>query len=148
MPSYFLPVDESVFSFPRNLNGFAVRWKNDQIGWGLFADKPFKKGEIIGVYGGAVQRLFPGVRYDRAYTAELLRPFLWIFPYVVDAKDVGNVLRYINHSRKPNLGVLFVRYCSLPFLCFVAERSIANGEELLISYGKSFWKTGRRETAL
>ncbi|XP_020578130.1 histone-lysine N-methyltransferase SUVR3-like [Phalaenopsis equestris] len=56
----------------------------------------------------------------------------------IDATEIGNVARFINHSCDGgNLMVVLVRNsgCFLPRLCFFAAVDISEGEELIFSYG-------------
>lgn len=128
----------------RSLERYTVRWKSPEIGWGLFARDSFGAGEMIGVYSGLVQYLpFFCKTRDLSYTAELVRPFLWNRPFVVDAKQVGSIFRFMNHDVRPNVQIEYVRLCSLPFLIVSTTRAIRQGEELTISYGSHFshrWK--------
>lgn len=150
LPPYFL-VSERASSFlcTSLTNGemkircekLSVRWKSPEMGYGLFAQEPLREGEILGPYSGKVQRLSSFVREkEKIYTAELFRSFPWYSPLVVDAKQEGSLLRFINHKDEPNLGVEYVRVCSLPFLLISPLRPIERGEELFLSYGKDFWK--------
>jgi hypothetical protein len=122
-----------------------LRWKNPEMGWGLFAYDSFQVGEILGVYSGEVKSLsYFSKGRDLTYTAELIRTFPWSRPLVVDAKKVGSLLRFINHKDEPNLSVEYVQLCSLPFLLVSPLRPIAAGEELFLSYGERFWKEKRK----
>ncbi|XP_028407441.1 histone-lysine N-methyltransferase SETMAR-like [Dendronephthya gigantea] len=54
----------------------------------------------------------------------------------IDATDVGNVARFMNHSCQPNMTMFPVRINSpVPRLCLFSSRDIVNGEELTFSYG-------------
>jgi len=155
LPPYFL-VSERASSFlctaitsgrmKRMCEKLELRWKNSDIGWGLFAREAFEAGEILGVYSGEVKSLsYFSKKADLTYTAELVRTFPWSRPLVVDAKKVGSLMRFINHQDEPNLFVEYVRLCSLPFLLVASMKAIEPGEELFLSYGKDFWK--RRKMA-
>ncbi|KAK9809778.1 hypothetical protein WJX73_005432 [Symbiochloris irregularis] len=65
--------------------------------------------------------------------------------YTVDADQMGNVTRYINHSCQPNLFIQPVQAAgSDPFLvtlCFFASRNIGAYEELTFDYGSGFLET-------
>lgn len=154
LPPYFL-VSERASSFlcasltsgemKSTCERLSVRWKSPEMGYGLFAREALYKGEIVGAYSGKVQWLsYFSKKRDVTYTAELFRTFPWSRPLVVDAKKVGSFLRFINHNEEPNLGVEYVRVCSLPFLLVSPLRSIEPDEELFLSYGKDFWK-GRKQ---
>ncbi|KAH9287298.1 Histone-lysine N-methyltransferase SETDB1 [Echinococcus granulosus] len=60
-------------------------------------------------------------------------------PFVMDAKKMGNLGRYFNHSCEPNVFVQNVFISShdprFPEVAFFAKRNIAAGEELTWDYG-------------
>lgn len=54
----------------------------------------------------------------------------------IDAREIGNSSRFINHSCDPNLELCAVRRGdSVPHLCLFAKRNIHQFEELSFSYG-------------
>jgi SET domain-containing protein len=57
---------------------------------------------------------------------------------VIDATQ-GNLTRFINHSRDPNLQPIHVFYDGFYHLIFIALRKIQQGEELSYDYGQSYW---------
>jgi len=62
----------------------------------------------------------------------------------IDATEIGNTARFINHSCEPNLIALPIRRGnSLPHICFFANRDIIANEELSISYGQSSSSTSQ-----
>ena len=69
-----------------------------------------------------------------------------------DAENIGNEARFINDYRNINDGpnVKFLNYQNkqncLRLGVFSANKSIKKGQELLVSYGKGFWKARTTET--
>lgn len=57
----------------------------------------------------------------------------------IDATEVGNIARFINHSCEPNCEVRVIRLKSLRFghLCIFSKRKLSAEEEITISYGSS-----------
>ena len=154
LPSYFL-VSEQTTSFlctslttgwmKKLCERVEVRWKNSEVGFGLFLKEPLETGEYLGVYSGEVKKLsYFSKKSDLTYTAELIRSFPWRRPLVVDAKKEGSLLRFINHKDEPNVGVEYVKACSLPFLLVSSLRRIEAGEEIFLSYGTDFWKNRKK----
>lgn len=95
-----------------------VRWKvaSSKIhGRGLFATKTIKKGSLLGTCE-TVKSRSPGEHT------------LWLDDTPV---DVTCELRYINHSKQPN--VAYYEDCTV-----VALRKIRRGEELTHDYGKEW----------
>lgn len=106
-----------------------VAVKRSKAGLGLFAARPFKKGETITEYIGFVLTPSEGSQRNSKY----------IFA-VDETKDIDgsprwNIARYINHSCRPNAeaeeegGRVFIR----------AKRNIMLGEEVSYDYGKEYF---------
>lgn len=105
--------------------------KRSIAGLGLFATKPFKKGDFIIEYTG-----------ERITEAEANRrggKYLFTLneSWTIDGKDRSNTARYVNHSCAPNAEAeldeeeLRVR--------IYAKKKILPGEEILYDYGKEYW---------
>lgn len=89
-------------------------------GTGLFAARRIRRGEYIGTFHG------PPARRDGTHV-------LWVYPEEGDGVPVGrrgrNLLRYLNHSDKPN--------AAFDGFDLYARRAIAEHEEITIDYGSS-----------
>lgn len=117
----------------------SVRWLNDQVGYGLFAEEEIAKGNYVGEYTGIVRR------NDRRYF-EPLNNYCYEYPvedeigrsFVIDATQ-GNLTRFINHSRKPNLNPIHIYYDGYYHLIFIALCPIQKGEQLSYNYGENYW---------
>ncbi len=117
----------------------SVRWVNDQVEFGLFAEEGLEKGSCVGEYTGIIRK------NDRRYL-EPLNNYCYTYPvldeigreYVIDATK-GNLTRFINHSYTPNLQPIHVFYEGFFHLIFLAMRQIKKGEQLSYNYGKSYW---------
>ncbi len=106
--------------------GLAV--KRSSAGLGLFATRPFKKGERIIEYVGRT------ISNAEAYTSRSKYLFEVNKRKTIDGAARANIARYINHSCRPNCdpeiehGRIFID----------AIRSIKAGEELSYNYGKEY----------
>lgn len=117
----------------------SIRWIDDRIGYGLFAEGVIAENSYVGEYTGIVRR------NDRKYF-EPLNNYCYEYPvldeigrsFVIDATD-GNLTRFINHSFNPNLKPLHVFYDGFYHLIFVSLRQIEKGEQLSYNYGESYW---------
>lgn len=97
-------------------------------GWGLFASKDFKKGELIIDYN-----LFPENWYQMKYidlTEEQIRKnwYVMIDNELCITSDKYSKFSYINHSRTPNC------FWDIDKRIITANRDIQKGEELFIDY--------------
>lgn len=111
---------------PAYPEGIAV--KRASAGLGLFAVRPFKKGERIIEYFGRT------ISHAEEYTSRSKYLFEVNSRRTIDGATRKNVARYINHSCRPNCepeierGRIFID----------AIRSIKAGDELTYDYGKEY----------
>ena len=112
---------------------------DDQIGYGLFAASQICQSSLIGEYTGLVRkkRLLFSVS-DHAFFYPFTSHF-W-FKYLVDARDCGNELRFVNHSDQPNTEVITLFVAPYLRLVFFALRNIEAHEELTFDYGPCYWR--------
>jgi SET domain-containing protein len=102
-------------------------------GLGLFATKPYKKGEYIVTYRGR--------RIRNAEADELeARGSRYMFEinsrWTIDGSKRWNVARYVNHSCRPNAEALERRRR----IVYVARRRIKPEEEITVDYGKDYFE--------
>lgn len=101
--------------------------KSSIEGYGLFAIRPIKKGELIGIKGGHII----GWQTLKKYEDIIGDSYLQIDDNFVLAplkkNEVKRVMIFLNHSCEPNVGVRGE-------ITFVATRNIKAGEELTIDY--------------
>lgn len=102
-------------------------------GLGLFATKPFKKGEYIVAYRGQVvtdaeseRREMRGARYMFEINSH----------WAIDGSSRRNVARYVNHSCRPNAEAVERRKHRI---VYVARRRIKPEEEITVDYGKDYF---------
>lgn len=121
----------------------SLRWIDDRMGWGVFAEEPIGSMSFIAEYTGLVRKR-KGSDRTNAYCFEyLLTPWLPT-RYVIDAQDQGGLSRYINHSEDPNLTSALATHEGIPHVILYAKRPIAKNEELRYDYGIDYWKHRKR----
>lgn len=115
-----------------------IKWVNSEVGFGVFATKKIKKGDLIQVYTGVVDLKdnIPNKDYCWQYGVK-----------TVDGKNVscdalhkGNEMRFVNHDDNPNAKVVYV-LSGHWHICYVATRDIQPGEQITVSYGKAYWNS-------
>jgi len=119
----------------------SIRWMNDSLGYGLFAEENLDAWRYVGEYTGIVRK------NNRRYL-EPLNNYCYEYPvqdhigrsFVIDATQ-GNLTRFINHSFKPNLMPIHVFYEGFYHLIFLSLRPIEKGEQLCYNYGHTYWYT-------
>lgn len=121
----------------------SLRWIDDEMGWGVFAEKDFAPMEFIAEYTGIVRKR---TKHDHknAYCFEYLLELGQESPYLIDAATQGGISRYINHSAKPNLSSSFARIDSIPHILLYTLTHIPKGTELTYDYGPDYWKRRKK----
>ena len=118
--------------------GLSVRKSNiPNAGMGLFAERPFKKGQNIAQYGGEV---LTTAQYDKRYERDAMGAYGVQLDEerVIDArKTTAGVARYAcdyhGSRRKPNAE--YVADDEVSQVWIVATRHIKKGDEILTDYG-------------
>lgn len=96
-------------------------------GYGLFAIRPIKRDEIVGIKGGHI------INWEKLKKVKHLIDdsyFQIDDNFVIGPlkkKEVSKIMMFLNHSCNPNVGVRGE-------ITFVAMRDIKTGEELTIDY--------------
>lgn len=116
-----------------------LRLLDPEIGWGVFAERDLKPMEYIGEYAGLVRRR---KRADtkNAYCFEYTIAKGERSPFTIDALEQGGIVRFINHSSKPNLISVLATVRDLSHVIFYVSKPIKKGEQLCYDYGSDYWK--------
>ncbi|KJH43479.1 SET domain protein [Dictyocaulus viviparus] len=120
----------------------------DGRGWAVRALRDIQRGSFIGEYTGELISDTEMARSDRTDTY-FFETRVGEKLYTVDARRYGNFTRFINHSCRPNARVGMVIWEAQPeqlcHICIFASENISKGEEITISYGKSWWEAKRHQ---
>lgn len=128
-----------------------LKFINDVIGYGAFADACIEEGDIIAEYTGNVISFAAAAQIPlkkRTYFMQLPNCYaatIWPQPLFVDARKVGNCTRFINHSYEPNLQGKAYFDGAMWHVIFVAARRLERDQQLLIDYGKDYWDVHGQE---
>ncbi len=135
--SYFKKEIEEGF-----LSDVVIRYIDPVFGYGVFANRDFKKMEFIAVYSGVVRKY---ARRDREnpYCFEYTLANGLKTPYTIDAQDVGGIGRYVNHSDHPNLLSALATIDFINYVILITSCPIPKGTQLCYDYGPDYW--GKRE---
>ncbi len=123
------------------LSPVSIGWVSEEVGYGLFAAKDIPAGSYVGEYTGIIRK------NDLRRCFEPLNDYCALYPVedelskrlFLDAKQFGNLTRFINHSNTPNLEVRHLFCDGFYHRVFIANRLIRKREQLLYSYGKNYW---------
>jgi hypothetical protein len=127
------------------LPSLSLRWIDEKMGWGVFAEQNFSTQVFIAEYSGVVRKR---VKWDckNAYCFEYpiglgRAGSAKSSPYVIDAQDKGGISRYINHSDTPNLTSLSIHVEGIHHIILYTTKKIAKGEQLCYDYGPGYWQS-------
>lgn len=129
---------------------FVVKKSNvPDAGLGLFANRNFKKGEILGDYKGKLLTLAECDRYkDQSHMLDITGIKNVKYAAIQPGKKM--LLRYINHAPstvdgkkvkgKKRHNVQFLNLEIYPYVKIQAILNIENGDEIYLNYGTYFTK--------
>jgi SET domain-containing protein len=101
-------------------------------GLGLFAIKPFKKGQYIVTYRG---RRITNAQADELEAKGSRYMFEINNRWTIDGSSRWNIARYVNHSCRPNAVAVERR----KRIVYIARRRIKPQEEITVDYGKDYF---------
>ncbi|CAD7695047.1 unnamed protein product [Ostreobium quekettii] len=115
-------------------------------GWGVVADEDIKAGALITEYVGEVVKLEEADRRSRKYEARGDRHtyIMNLSQYeVIDATEVGNFSRFINHSCEPNCETQKWTVRGEMRIAIFAIKDVPKGKEMTYHYNLD-WNGGER----
>jgi len=122
----------------KNRSGTRLQVLRSNIqGWGVFAKKPIKKGEMIIEYVGEVISAALEDKREAFYDTQELGCYMFRVPdeeETVDATMKGNIARFINHSCNPNAKTDHIIIGQTKKIIIYAICDISPGEEIAYNY--------------
>lgn len=121
-----------------------ISFINEEVGYGVFANQFIPPYSILNQYAGILKP-------DKTIAADNDSTFMFLdFPaYSIDAKKAGNWTRFVNHGQEKgkHTNVLAWEHYSRkwgPRIILTASwRGIKKDEQLLYSYGSTYWDEDR-----
>ncbi len=123
-----------------------LRWIDEKIGYGLFADDFIQPWQCVGEYAGLVRRRNLFFRNINDYCFMYPKEWRSFKAYTIDSAKKGNFTRFINHSDTPNCESVAVYYDGVFHILFRALKVIAPGEQLTYDYGSIYWQRRKKLT--
>lgn len=133
-----------------DLKRYELRYISPTMGFGVFSREPIKNGESLFFYGGV--KKMDDIS-DASYAFNYRRDCLKMYS---DAREYGNLARFINHAPDPNKDQKLTKQSTfldanvhttsnyingIEIIVFAANRDISPGEQLLVDYGKIFFRS-------
>ena len=127
----------------------SIKFVNEHVGYGVFAEAPIKAGDFVGEYTGIIQ--------DKAFVRDTT--YSWVYPILVngrgekvaislDSKFEGNEMRYVNHAQDPNTIKVNIPLENVWHECYIAVKDIPVGKQVTVSYGDKYWKSRGKDPEL
>ncbi len=123
-----------------------ICWLGEEVRWGVFAEVDLRPREFIGEYVGDLRGKDERADRQNSYCFDYLIGGSWPTPLTIDARDSGNVARFINHQADGNCDSAIVFSEGIMKVVLYANRPIAKGEQITYDYGADYWS--KREQPL
>lgn len=124
-----------------------VKFIDDELGYGLFANRFIKSGELIGEYTGIISdsAKVKDHSWSWAYPKDIYKIASDLPSISLDAHYDGNALRFANHSDNPNTTMERIFLDGMARTLYVANKDIDKDQQILVSYGQNYWKNRKKK---
>ncbi|MCI0443213.1 SET domain-containing protein-lysine N-methyltransferase [bacterium] len=122
----------------------SIRWIDDTLEYGLFAEKDMIAWEFIGEYTGVVRRHYPIFNKINDYCFLYPTSRYFFGKYFIDGEKCGNEIRYANHSDRPNSESTGIFSDGMFHMILRAIKDIPAGAQITYDYGDRYWKNRPR----
>lgn len=130
--------DEELKNFPTS--PVYIKWINERKGYGLFALHDLKKDTYVGEYTGEVRKFKRRQDNKNSYCFEYQIGENKRSHFTIDAKYMGNIVRFINHDYFPNLTTFAAYSNDIMHIILKTGKFIPKDTELTYDYGPKYWK--------
>jgi hypothetical protein len=126
----------------------SIRWIDETLGYGLFAEEEIKAWEYIGEYTGVVRRHYPMIGSLNDYCFLYPTSIFYFGKHLIDGQHKGNEIRYSNHSDDPNSESISVFCDGLFHMILRAIKDIPLNAQITYDYGDRYWRSRPRNPNL
>lgn len=117
----------------------SIRLIDTKIGFGLFANRNLKEGELVGEYAGLVARSDSVAERTYCYEYPPLKRGGEVITLTIDARAMGNQTRFINHAIQEVITHAFEFFNGHWRVVFSLNCDVFEGQQLLMNYGTGYW---------
>ncbi len=118
----------------------SIKWINSTKEFGLVTNVDLPEKKYVGEYVGLVHPFHKRIDNRNSYCFEYLIGYEYKTKHTIDARDKGNIIRFINHSFLPNLTPVSVLCGGIMHIIFRTNKFIKKGSELTYDYGPNYWQ--------
>jgi len=118
----------------------SIRWIDEEIGYGLFAEKELPPQSFVGAYTGILRQWHRFSPNHNEYCFHYPTGFWRMRIFMIDAEETGNITRFVNHSADGNLEPVALLDRGLLHVFFKTARTIEVGEQMTVNYGPDYWR--------
>lgn len=117
-----------------------VRFIEEDIGYGVFCLQDIKRGDFIGEYVGLLRKRRKRKDQKNSYCFEYLIGETQKTPFTIDAQDMGNFTRFMNHSFSGNCDPMLIFHGGIMKVILYANQDIQKGSQITYHYGPDYWE--------
>jgi hypothetical protein len=117
-----------------------IEYIDDNVGFGVFADRDLVPGEFVGEYTGVVRLRDTIVNGTYAYAYPPVATEEGELLLSIDAGSSGNITRFINHDPDESVLHEYDYFNGHWHVIYTVSRPISRGEQMCINYGDGYWK--------
>jgi SET domain-containing protein len=118
----------------------SIRWIDETLEYGLFAEEDIPAWEFIGEYTGEVRRHYPIISKINDYCFLYPTSRYFFGKYFIDGEKCGNEIRYANHSDRPNSESTGIFSDGLFHMILRAIKDIPANTQITYDYGNRYWR--------
>lgn len=115
-----------------------IKKVNPLVGHGVFAKETIPSLSYVGEYTGMLRKRRGKKDKGNDYIFGYMVGFFGT-PFIIDAKDMGNFTRFLNHSFNANVSSRGIVVDGVYHVIFFANKLIKKGEQLTYDYGPTYW---------
>ncbi|HSW72181.1 MAG TPA: SET domain-containing protein-lysine N-methyltransferase [Chlamydiales bacterium] len=123
-----------------------LKWIDQDIGWGVFAEKDLTPKTYIGEYTGFLRKKKNRLDKKNSYCFEYMIGETKETNFTIDAQDKGNFTRFINHSPTGNADPMIIYSGGIMRVIIYANQKIPKGAQITYDYGPDYW--AKRESPI
>jgi uncharacterized protein len=117
----------------------SIKWIDCDYEYGLFTNEDLPPKTFAGEYSGYLRKRNAKIDRKNDYCFEYQLGYEKTTPFTIDAREKGNLARFINHNKKPNLTPVPIYAYGFTHIVLLTNQFIKKDTQLSYDYGPSYW---------